>query len=185
MLKLSPHEERKLLRATKGKKSISAKEYREALGTSSSPAKAKPKAHDFSFKVDIKRLTHNTYEVILLGKHLSVNSVNTLHFRQKLRYKNMVKKAFSDAGMIYKKILPKKAECAIFSPTVYNPKSRDDGANEATLKIVIDSLVALGFAVDDAKKYARTKKDDEVLSREWKISILVQMLNRAEFESVI
>jgi len=179
VLKLSPHEQKQLLKAVKGKNTISAKEFREALYGKTKPREVQKKRTktEYAFIGEFLKHTHDTYEFILKGRHLSVNSINSLHFKEKLRYKMAVKKAVYDAGLVVKKILPKSTYC-LLSPTAYNPKSRDDDGNSLTLKYIRDAITNLGFARDDSREYLEQKKCDEVLTKEWKISILIKISNK-------
>ena len=172
MLKLAPHEQKKLLQVCKGKKSISAKEYREALFGQKAKKTTNAK-RVFSFVAKFIKHTQDVYELTIEGKHLSNNSILSLNFKDRLRYKKIIRQAVLDAGLIQKRLLPKKNIYAVLAPTAYNPRSRDDDSNSLTLKYVRDAIVLLDFAEDDSRKYLKEEKCKEILAQEWKLSILI------------
>ena len=175
MIKLTPFEQKQLLKMCKGKKSISAKEYREALsGGGTQQRKNIHTKKVFSFVSTFIKHTPDTYELIVKGRHLSTNSVLSLSFKDKLRYKKILKQSILDAGLIQKKLLPKKNIYASLIPTAYNPRSRDDDNNGLTLKYIRDMIVQLGFAKDDTREYLSQGKCEEVISKEWKISMVIK-----------
>ncbi len=160
----------------KGKVSdrMSAVEYRELMqSTNKSGATTQARRFDFTFDVSAsKDKTH--YLFTLYGKHLAVNRINSLPFRSKLAYKSSIKKAADNFFIVNKKIIPKEAfSKAIITPVAYNKRSRDDDANSINLKILRDIIVSYGFLVDDSRQYLEQEKCGEVISKEWKIEVML------------
>ena len=176
MLRLTPLEVKKIQRISKGRSSISAKEYRDALANGSGEIKSKRRV-GHSFTLDLTVISSSEYIFTLSGRHLSTNSVNSLGRGDSIRYKNSIKNAFIEFFYINRFKRPKvKFNYAIMTPTFYNPRTRDDDSDSATMKIVRDSIVNAGFLVDDDRKHLKQNKYHEVISKEWKIEVhLIEM----------
>lgn len=158
-----------------GKKDVSsltAVEYRELVRISSAIDKKK---EAFFFKLDVERTDYG-YFVVFTGKHLSKNRVNSLSFKDKIRYKNSVKSAME----VYRlQNLRKKAfntlQEARITYTFFNPKSRDGDANSETIKLVQDVLTRLGLIKDDTRDVIiEPPREKEIIAREYKIEIAVE-----------
>lgn len=168
---LSKKQEKKILQlASKNNGTISAADYKKIfLSTEGTVSKKR----DFNFNVKIKHFPdEKKYEIIFNGKHLSTNVSNSMPFREKLRYKSSIKKAFINAALIYKKELPKKPFAYVeLNPTVYLKRSRDDDGTSASLKILRDMIVNIGIVEDDKRKNLKMNVPDEIISKIWKIKI--------------
>lgn len=144
-------------------KKISASEYKKIK------AKGTVKKKNFSFTAE-KKVIGDAICITLYGKHLSYNAYNALHFRDKLKYKKAIKRAFLTIQRHQNPFFTVKLRYV-----VYNPKSRDDGANALTLKVIRDAIVLKGFFPDDSRKYIPdTPIEEEVISKEYKIEFFVQ-----------
>jgi len=154
-------------RSTKDIKRVTSKEYREIL------LSTQGNRSDYSFTFEIEKIKENKeYVFILKGKHLSVNSINGLSLKNRIRYKNSIKKAVYGSLHKYKHIVPENPfSSVILEPTVYLKRYRDDDNNYGTLKIIRDMIVNIGFVENDSREYLEQKSANEVLSREWKIEI--------------
>jgi hypothetical protein len=171
MLKLTPQEAKSVLKASKGKNSISAKDYREAISNSKHKI-SKGTKHNFSFSLEVIKISDIEYNFILTGRHLSTNSVNSLGRGDSIRYKNSIKHAFNDYFLMNRFKRPKhKFPYAEMTPIFYNPRSRDDDSDAGTMKIVRDSIVNAGYLVDDDRKHLKQHKYQEIISKEWKIIV--------------
>jgi len=189
MLNLTPLQEKSLLQAVKGKKSITAKEYRDSMRCKATKKKSlqmsskefnkarlkkTPKEkRSFTFTATIEQLEKNKkYLFTIRGIHLSTNSVNSLSFGDKLRYKTAVKKGMENAALIYRSLIPKiPFSKVVLIPTSFQTRSRDDDNLYATTKIIRDSIVSIGFVEDDKRENLRQERTEEVISKEWKIEV--------------
>jgi len=194
MFNLTAKQEASILKVAKGKQSISAKDYRNAINSKKkkSPSRSitsgglrqnailKPqqKRREFSFVFTIEEIAKNKeYLFALKGKHLSTNSVNSLSFKDKLRYKTSIKNSILEAALIYRKLIPKKAfQKVVITPTTFQSRSRDDDNLHATSKIIRDSIVNIGFVVDDKRENLKQEATEEVISKDWKIEISLHVL---------
>jgi len=98
-----------------------------------------------------------------------------MSFRDRIAYKNAIKRAAETAAMIYKNVLPETPyrKCKI-KYIVFNPRSRDDDANYETLKPLRDSAVnILKIIEDDKRKMIISLKEKEILSKDYKIILSV------------
>ena len=172
---LSPRIEKQLLKeASKNNGSIFSKKYQKIISGTSAKNTTR-NTQDFSFITKIEKIDDFSYLITVLGKHLSVNSINSLSFRGKLKYKNSLKKAFADAQLIYRNVFPRRTFSFVnVFPTVYLKRHRDDDGNAATLKIIRDNIIRAGFAIDDSREYYCEHKPLEKISKEWRIEILLK-----------
>lgn len=179
MLKLSHSEAKLLLKAAKGKSSMTAKEYREALASpKSKPIKRNKRVFAFTFKT--RRLSSDTYLFTLHGRHLSTNGMNSLGRGDAIRYKSALKKAFSDNLLVDRSSRPTMAfSRVVLTPTYYNPRSRDDDS-DGTSKIIRDCIINAGYVIDDDRKHLEQRKYAEVISKEWKIEMLLENIPVAD-----
>ena len=193
MFKLTHKQETSIIKVAKGKQSISAQEYRDAMSIKKkkivsksmtsielrqkSVLKPQQTRRDFPFVFIIEEIEKNKeYLFILKGRHLSTNSVNSLSFKEKLRYKTRIKNSISDAALIYRKLIPKKAfQRVVITPTTFQSRSRDDDNLHATSKIIRDSIVNIGFVVDDKRENLKQEATEEVISKDWKIEIMLSV----------
>ncbi len=152
--------------------SMKSSEYRDLLTKQSSSLK------EFAFNLDFEQIIfREEYRFTLNGRHLSTNSMDSLSFRAKLRYKNAIKKAFYDFALCNKKKLlnsPIDGKVDIY-PTAWIKSHihRDDDAYR-TIKTIRDMIVDLGFVTDDSPRYMFQHPVKEILSDCWKIEILVK-----------
>jgi hypothetical protein len=157
-------------------KSMTASEYRALQSKNKSSAKK-----EFSFALEFEEVVPlKEYRFVLHGRHLSTNSMDSLSFKARLRYKNAIKQAFYDFAICNKKRLlksPIDGKVEIF-PTAWI-KSRiprdDDGYR--TIKTIRDMIVQLGFVVDDSPNYMIQHRTKEHLSNCWKIEIFVKQIS--------
>lgn len=133
---------------------LSVEQYREACSMSIDNQKV-----PFAFKYTIVSMSKQSITLEVHGDHLSKNVVDSLPFKQKLAYK----KAFKD-GAIALRMLEKgridafpAMEKAIISFVFYSKKSRDYDNNSENIKRIQDTLVSLGFLVDDKRKNLTSK----------------------------
>ncbi len=185
ILDMSNSQSKKIIQAASGG-SISAKEFQKILGNKNAPVKSMTaaqynkkkdtvKSNDYSFKFEIEKISDREYRFTLHGKHLSTNTVNSLSFRNKLRYKSTIKKAISDGALIYKKLLPKQPFMKVIAyPISYQSRSRDDDNLYATSKIIRDSIVNIGIVIDDKRENFVQGRTREVISKVWKIEMIVE-----------
>lgn len=118
--KLSKTQQHSLLEAAKRNGgTISSREYRLITA----PKNTVLKKYDFNFKFDsgkfIADADNSVYVFSLLGRHLSVNSLASLPFKQKLRYK----RALKDAAKIYfatdgKQLIPPRPHSKLNYPVI-------------------------------------------------------------------
>lgn len=177
--RLSKTQQHSLLEAAKRNGgTISSREYRLITA----PKNTVLKKYDFNFKFDsgkfIADADNSVYVFSLLGRHLSVNSLASLPFKQKLRYK----RALKDAAKIYfatdgKQLIPPRPHSkVILHSTFFNPRKRDDDANAGTLKILRDLFVIYKFAVDDNRDIFEQTHPTEVISKQWKVVLELEVV---------
>jgi len=197
---LTKQQEKMLLKvAKKNNNSISAQEYRKIVSPKSKSKKqSKPKSmtaseyralqskkmtsskKEFSFTLEFEEIVPlQEYRFILHGRHLSTNSMDSLSFKARLRYKNAIKQAFYDFAICNKKSLlksPIDGKVEIF-PTAWIKSHipRDDDGYR-TIKTIRDMIVQLGFVVDDSPEYMLQHRTKEHLADCWKIEILVKKI---------
>lgn len=175
-IKLPPNIQKKLLKEAKANNGrISAKDYNAIVGDSAKNSDSKQNLNlDFSFEIELF-LEKNEVKFTLYGRHLSTNVTNSLHFRNKLKYKSAIKKAVRTYFSVNKKKVGIKNPCntVVLFPTAYNPKSRDDDGNSVTLKILRDLITEMGYVKDDNRKYLTQEKCSEVLQKEYKIEVVL------------
>jgi len=169
-----------------GTGSISSADYRSIMLGKSSTAKNKtPKSSNYSFTFTATRISNYEIKFTLAGRHESTNVINGGSFRKKLVYKNAIKKAayeyFLQYRNEYRLLVPDNPyeNCTIL-PISYNPKSRDDDGNSVTLKTIRDILTEYKFIKDDSRKYLKQLPNDEVISKEYKIELILTNLNYFE-----
>lgn len=173
MDKLSKQKTAKILKvAAKNGGRISARDYRDIIKSSAGKEK---KPLDLNFSIDVEEVEGRAYILTFYGRHLSTNDINSLPFRDGLRYKSAIKQAarlffLTNRGAVPKKPLKKVR----ISPTAYNKRSRDDDGNARTIKILRDLLSTYKFIVDDNRKYLIQEKCEEVLQSEYKLEIRVE-----------
>lgn len=143
----------------------------------------------FEFRFVAKPLKKTLWLFTLYGKHQSTNAINSFTFRKKLVYKSAIKKAakyfFESEWLLIKQssdlsILPFKK--AVMRAVAYNPKSRDDDGCSITLKIIRDIIVSYGFLIDDKRDFLVQEKTYEVIAKEYKIDVYLEMLGDDEID---
>lgn len=151
-------------------KSISAKEFLDLN------KKTKDVVHQFSFEVKFERKCQflNFY---IYGKHYSKNRMDKWHRGVLLKYKKAIKQSFNLFFLQNKEVIVDVPSLrSQITYTVYNPKSRDDDANYNTLKYVRDALVVHGIIMDDSREYLLPSVENEVLEKEYKIKVSIELL---------
>jgi len=194
MILLTRQQQKKVLAvAKKNNYSISAKEYREIVSPKSKSAaktsisssdyqnllkKKSSSSKNFFFTLEFKEIVpYKEYRFTLKGRHLSTNSMNSLSFRDALRYKNAIKKAFYDFALCNKKKLlhsPIDGKVNIYPTSWIKSRIRRDDDGYRTIKTIRDMIVELGFVTDDSPQYMSQYSVKEILSDCWKIEILVK-----------
>jgi len=182
-IKLPKHIQKKILEeAKKNNGHISASTYQKITNKKTSTKNKKVYQqieHSFSFSVE--KIDEKNFKFILIGKHLSTNRVNSLSFREKLRYKSAIKKSVEEFMMVFAKknnvLLDKPFEKAKIIPVAYNPRSRDDDGNSITLKILRDQLTEYNYIVDDDREHLMQEKCQEVINKEYKFEIFLQEID--------
>lgn len=168
---------------------ISAKDYKAIMSNSSevkTKGQKKPKLYDYSFVLKVEKISDDEYEFVMYGRHFRTNEYNGwLSLGRRSAYKNAIKQSANDYFLkyrkIYKKIMPLiPFEQCVVLPIAYNPSSRDDDGNSATLKYFRDNLVRLKFAKDDSRKYMRQLLVEEVKSKEYKIVLQLKRVDNIE-----
>jgi len=156
-------------------KSMTASEYR-ALQSKKTTSKK-----EFSFTLEFEEIIpFQEYRFILHGRHLSTNSMDSLSFKARLRYKNAIKKAFYDFAVCNKKRLlksPIDGKVEIFPTAWIKSYIHRDDDGYRTIKTIRDMIVQLGFVFDDSPEYMFQHPTKEHLSDCWKIEILVKKLS--------
>ena len=176
MITLSKEAQRMILKVMKNNM-ISSKEYNNIVKKHNSSSHKKTDV--FSFRCNIEKNSDLEYTITLFGKHLSTNRVNSLSFKNRLRYKTSIKKAIVEDGyLLYKNILPKQAfKKAEIWYEIYLPKSRDDDNNYSTLKIIRDCIISLGIVVDDKRENLVQTNLIEYIQKEYKIVVHIKSLD--------
>ena len=194
MNSLTKQQQKQLLAvAKKNNNSISAKEYKKIISSKSKPKKQtsmksseykeflrkKPSsAKEFLFSLEFEEVIPlEEYRFILNGRHLSTNSMDSLSFRGRLRYKNAIKKAFYDFALCNKKKLlssPIDGKVDIYPTAWIKSHIHRDDDGYRTIKTIRDMIVELGFVTDDSPQYMFQHPVKEVLSDCWKIEIFVK-----------
>ena len=157
--------------ALKKKGSISAFEFRELMVKGGKTSNKQI----FSFVVSFAA-GDNGCIVTMTGKHLSKNRYNAMGRRDQMRYKGAIKKALSQAALVYREEIKKHFfEKVKIEYVVYNPRSRDDDANYETLKPLRDGVVSF-FKIfpDDKRSVVLKSKEREVISRKYKVEMKIQ-----------
>lgn len=170
--------QQKLIRSKSLNGRISSKDFNAVISNQNDKAN-KNKVIDFAFSFNIQKRSENEYVFILNGRHYSTNSVNSFSFKNKLAYKKAIKQAVHDYLLINKKAfnkisLIKPFSFVVLQPIAYNPRSRDDDGNSATLKVLRDAIVSLKFVPDDKRKFLRQMDVDEVIDKNYKIEIILK-----------
>ena len=130
------------------KASLSAEQYREAVGISS--AKSSDRTFAFRFK-----LLHFTYKGIVLeveGNHLSKNRVDSLPLKHRIRYKNAFKDGARALYLLERKRLRSftTMQKAKVHFVFYTTHDRDYDNHSETIKRIQDTAVSiLGILPDD------------------------------------
>lgn len=172
-IKLTPRQQNALLKCAKNG-SVSAQNFREIIAQSfSNEKKTKPA---FIFNFDAIKL-NDGYMFTLYGKHVSTNVINGwLSLGRRMAYNNAIK----DAAKVYFlsnqwwQIRPRVPFSSVsIQPIAYNPKSRDDDGCDRTLKVVRDVLTLNQVIIDDNRKCVVQLQTDEVISKEYKIELIV------------
>lgn len=148
---------------------LSAAQYREACLT----GPEKPSGSNFSFQYKLLKLTENCVIVEVIGNHLSKNSVDSLSFRAKLAYKKAFKQGAKEMYLFERKRLrsfPVMRKAKI-SFAFYTKKSRDHDNNSENIKRVQDTLVNLGFLVDDKRENLELDEIKEIITDTQKIIV--------------
>lgn len=172
--KLTPSQERTLLKCSKNG-AVSAKDFREIILQTSSCKNKKTKPA-FLFKLDAAKSTEG-YIFTLYGKHASTNTINGwLSLGRRMAYNNAIKDAAATYFLSHqwRQIKPTSPlSSVVIQPIAYNPKSRDDDGCARTLKVLRDVLTINRVIVDDNRKCAIQLQTDEILSKEYKIELIV------------
>lgn len=187
---LTPEDLKKLARK-KGVKKIdrlTAAEYRELVLSKSGSPKT---GSGFSFKYEVEILSETSYKVTVYGKHLSNNRINSISFKDRIRYKNAIKKAVEEFLVVNKEMrslrtLEGKVEILF---VIYGKYSRDYDNNSITLKAIQDTLTlkmksenryhSLGIIEDDNRDILVPHPDNpiEVKDKEYKIEAIVKEIS--------
>lgn len=171
MLKLTKQQKKQLLNKAKSSGgTITAKEYRKILDNTKTK-----KELNLNFSFEFTKLNDNTYFLVMFGMHLSNNRINSLSFKNRLKYASAIKQSAEVCFILNKRIIPKKPYSSVsITPTAYNPRSRDDDGNSRTLKIVRDLLETYKIVINDSRKHFTEEKCKEVLQKEYKIELLIE-----------
>lgn len=135
----------------------------------------------YSFTFSIKKI-QNGYLITIQGLHLSNNRLNALPLKQKISYKNAIKKAAKEYWLLNKKLLKQITafERATVGYVSYVTNSRDDGNNSDTIKAFQDTFSLpsshrktgiFGLIIDDNRKHLKVVNPDpsEIVCNEYKI----------------
>lgn len=167
-MKLTKKEYRNILKTTKNdnREEMDAKDFLEKC------KKSKKDSLNFTpFEFHIEK-THYGLKITINGKHFSKNRINSMSFKQRLKYKGLIKKASKIAYLKYKKEIPQKPLDKVnVKYFIYNPRSRDDDANYETLKIIRDTLININILEDDNRKIIKNTKETEIISKTYKIIV--------------
>lgn len=190
MVYLDKAQEKKLLQylSKQEKNNISAREFNKILATTikKMPTQANNKSYSqndkygFCFKFLIEQIDQDTYKFILLGKHISTNAFNGFaSMGKRSAYKKAIKNAAYNYSLLNKKFLNEISpilpfEKATLEPIAYNPRSRDDDGCSITLKTLRDLLTIYNFIKDDNRKCLTQLPVKEVISKEYKIELLLK-----------
>jgi hypothetical protein len=184
---LTKYQEREVIKLAKQNNgSISSKDFKEILLSTLNNKKStnnvgfNKNRYDFNFEFSIDKIANTEYKITLKGKHVSTNTFNGYaSLGKRCAYKNSIKNAAYNYYMINKKkfskIIPSKPfENATIQPIAYNPKSRDDDGCSVTLKTLRDMLVTYKLIKDDSRQYVKQLPTKEVISKDYKIELLVK-----------
>lgn len=169
---------------------ISAKEFNRILSTTinEKPSEVNNKnyslrdKYNFNFKFLVEKIDQNTFKFILIGKHISTNTFNGYAaMGKRSAYKRAIKSAAYTYSLLNKKvlceILPLEPfQKATLEPIAYNPKSRDDDGCSVTLKTLRDLLTTYKFIKDDNRKCITQLPVKEVISKEYKIELVLRKI---------
>lgn len=169
---------KKFFNSIKNTTSIRAKEFMEASKVKHS------NNFEFSFKVEGFEKDGNLFFCVY-GKHYSKNKMDKWHRGNVLKYKKAIKQAFSlFFRSLDKKLIDVPSSLSRLTYTVYNPKSRDDDANYNTLKIIRDCLIVHHIIQDDSRKFLLPSIEKEIISKDYKIKILVEVCQNTRKKNV-
>lgn len=138
-------------------------------------------SNEFYFICNISK-ENNTYIIEFKGKHFAKNVIqNRWHRGILLKYKKSIKEAAKNGFLKAKElnILPIKPLTKVsILIEVYNPKSRDDDANYDTLKWIRDTFTVNKLIIDDNREVIISSKEEEIISKDWKIIFYVNDINK-------
>lgn len=148
---------------------LSAAQYREACSMGSE----KSGNSNFSFQYKLLKLTESCVMVEVAGNHLSKNSVDSLSFREKLAYKKAFKQGAKEMYLLERKRLRSfpVMKNAKISFAFYSKRSRDHDNNSENIKRVQDTLVSLGFLIDDKRENLELDEVKEIIANVPKIIV--------------
>lgn len=116
----------------------------------------------------------NGLKITFIGQHYPKNVIQNWHRGTLLSYKKGIKKAASDAFLIYRKFIPKIPFNKVhIDMIVYNPRSRDDDANYDTLKWMRDTFSVYKIIKDDNRNVVITRSEKEIVQKEYKIEFYI------------
>jgi len=162
------------------KDALTSLQYKEALGINIE--KKSNGGHTFTFVYKMIKRTNKGTILEIHGKHLSKNRIDSLRFRDKLRYKKAFKEAMRTFYMINKKVLMgvDAYPTASIEYIFYSSQSRDWDNNFETIKRVQDTLTSLRIIEDDKRENIEKPKEREVPCKkgEEKIVVVVNLINK-------
>ena len=154
--------------------SLSTAQYKEAVRIS---MRRKTDTTQFAFQYKLLYLSKKGAVIEVCGDHLSKNRVDSLPFKQKLRYKKAFKDGVRALCLVERKRLKSfpVMQKATIRFAFYSQYARDYDNHSETIKRVQDTVVSMGLLADDNPKVLKPAgRNFYIKSRNKRVVVVVR-----------